>query len=472
MTIKHLVLSSIFLVASISAAAAQDACVGDPAAAVSSFQKLAVETKPIFRTTSFLPAGASVYLVVPSNFAKGSDDKLAYRALIRAGRPNEPLQDNNPPLDAMVSAEQIAATDSLVTDNVVDRTSTVLNVRIPDRLSSWWQEATVYVFGCKDGTAAFKASITMPVSPHGFSNIIVWSLAILIYGLVCWAVANASRAERPPRPDEKPIPWWRYLDPVFLSAGPYGKGSLSKLQILFFSFIVIALLAYVLLRVGRLSDVSYTVLALIGIAGVGSAAANATDIARRRIDFDNWAWFVKLGWLTEHGLACDQTARWRDIVTSDGEFDVYRFQIVVFSLVVGGALLGAGFSDLSTSAIPLNLLGILGLSQIVYVGGKLATPPSFDELNKAATDLRKKDGKGDPAFAKELEELKIMFVATTGLTIDEDDEKDQARGPAAAAGAAAAAAGAAAVAAGATAAADAAAAEAAAAAAGPIAKAA
>jgi hypothetical protein len=181
---------------------------------------------------------------------------------------------------------------------------------------------------------------------------------------------------------------------------------------------------------------------------------------------------VKLGWLTEHGLACDQTARWRDIVTSDGEFDVYRFQNVVFSLVVVGALLGAGFSDLSTFAIPLNLLGILGLSQIVYVGGKLATPPSFDELNKAATDLRKKDGKGDPAFAKELEELKIMFVATTGLTIDGDDEKDQARGPAAAAGAAAAAAGAAAVAAGATAAADAAAAEAAATAAGPIAKAA
>ena len=129
---------------------------GDPAAAVSSFQKLAVETKPIFRTTSFLPAGASVYLVVPSNFAKGSDDKLAYRALIRAGRPNEPLQDNNPPLDVMVSAEQIAATDSLVTDNVVDRARTVLNVRIPDRLSSWWQEATVYVFGCKDGTATSK----------------------------------------------------------------------------------------------------------------------------------------------------------------------------------------------------------------------------------------------------------------------------------------------------------------------------
>jgi len=56
----------------------------------------------------------------------------------------------------MVSAEQIAATDSLVTDNVVDRARTVLNVRIPDRLSSWWQEATVYVFGCKDGTATSK----------------------------------------------------------------------------------------------------------------------------------------------------------------------------------------------------------------------------------------------------------------------------------------------------------------------------
>jgi hypothetical protein len=256
---------------------------------------------------------------------------------------------------------------------------------------------------------------------------------------------------------------WRYLDPVFLSAGPDGKGSLSKLQILFFSFIVIALLAYVLLRVGRLSDVSYTVLALIGIAGVGSAAAKATDTARRRIDFDNWAWFVKKGWLTTHGLACCQTARWRDIVTSDGEFDVYRFQNVVFSLVVGGALLGAGLSDLSTFEIPLNLLGILGLSQVVYIGGKLATPPSFKELNDVTKALRDKEVKGELVTAKELDELKIMFMATTGLTIEEDDKKDEVAGPAAAAGAAAAAAGAAAVAKGATAAADAAAAEAAAA---------
>ena len=51
-------------------------------------------------------------------------------------------------------------------------------------------------------------------------------------------------------------PMLRYLDPVVLSAGSNGKGSIPKLQALFFSMIVVGLLLFVLLRNGYLSNLS------------------------------------------------------------------------------------------------------------------------------------------------------------------------------------------------------------------------
>jgi hypothetical protein len=156
-------------------------------------------------------------------------------------------------------------------------------------------------------------------------------------------------------------------------------------------------------RTGILSDLSSTILLLLGIAGVGSAAAKATDVSRNRLDFENWAWFIRKEWLPQGGLAAINSARWRDIVTTDGEFDVYHFQNLIFSVVVGGALLVVGLRDLASFSIPETLLGVLGLSQVVYIGGKLVAPPTCSELNTATTALR---------------ELERDFVATAGRTPD------------------------------------------------------
>src|SRR5262249_46800543 len=150
-----------------------------------------------------------------------------------------------------------------------------------------------------------------------------------------------------------------------------------------FSVIVVGLVAYIFSRTGILSELSGTILVLLGIAGVGSAAAKGTDVSRNRLDFDNWVWFIRKGWLPKGGLAEVNNARWRDIVTTNGEFDVYHFQNLIFSIVVGGALVFIGLRDLATFSIPETLLGILGLSQVVYLGGKLVAPPSCSELNAA-----------------------------------------------------------------------------------------
>jgi hypothetical protein len=83
-------------------------------------------------------------------------------------------------------------------------------------------------------------------------------------------------------------------------------------------------------------------------------------------------------------------ASWRDLFTTDGEFDVYRYQSFIFSLAVGGALLISGVVQLSSFEIPTTLLGILGLSQAVYFGGKLVTPTTMAKLIGDLRDSEKK----------------------------------------------------------------------------------
>jgi hypothetical protein len=55
--------------------------------------------------------------------------------------------------------------------------------------------------------------------------------------------------------------------------------------------------------------------------------------------------------------------------------------------VIGG-LIAAGANQLSTFVVPNTILGIVGLSQVVYIGGKLVTPTNISDLNAAISGLR------------------------------------------------------------------------------------
>ena len=243
------------------------------------------------------------------------------------------------------------------------------------------------------------------------------------------------------------------LNPIEITAGWDGRGSPAKMQVLFFSLIVAGLLTYILSRAGFLSNLSQTVLLLLGISSIGAIASRATDIGQNRLDYDNWAWLVQRGWLTVDGLAGKRRPSWRDLLTSQGEFDVSRLQVMVFSAVVGAALLQIGLTDLATFSVPTELLTLLGLSQATYVLGKAVSVSDVKELNNAIRTLRTLEGKfvekaggtDDPApvlpgvakpppeniesakrraedeykaYMSEEEKVRIMFEASLGVKLD------------------------------------------------------
>jgi hypothetical protein len=181
---------------------------------------------------------------------------------------------------------------------------------------------------------------------------------------------------------------WKRLNPLWLALDGGGRASLSQMQIIYFSVIVLFLVSYILLRTGILASLSNNVLLLLGIVGVGSVGGQLATNNTGRVSFENWAWLKHKNWTTDEGFHVDKPT-WNDLFSTNDVFDPYRFQMVSFSFVIGIALLMVGLSGLANFTVPESLLGVIGLSQATYIGGKIAAPATFSGLDAKLTDLRK-----------------------------------------------------------------------------------
>ncbi|MCZ8120271.1 MAG: hypothetical protein O9295_20050 [Microcystis sp. LE18-22.4A] len=184
-----------------------------------------------------------------------------------------------------------------------------------------------------------------------------------------------------------------WIKPVALTAGHLGKASLSNFQIFGFTLVVLLRLLYTLASSGVLSGLSDDLLLLLGISAVGTTGSKVIALGSKRLTFSNWAWLRNHQWLTigEKGYEKKpqlEDAKWSDLIKSGGSFDVYSFQLLSFSLLVAAELLVGIGSDLATFTLPQNFLSILGLSNVVYLGGKVTDPNSYEELNQKIDELR------------------------------------------------------------------------------------
>jgi len=184
-----------------------------------------------------------------------------------------------------------------------------------------------------------------------------------------------------------------WIKPVALTAGHLGKASLSNFQIFGFTLVVLFRLLYTLSNEKELSGLSNDILLLLGISAVGTTGSKVVALGNKRLTFSNWAWLRSHQWLTigEKGYKTKpqlEDAKWSDLIKSGGSFDVYSFQLLGFSLLVAAELLVGIGSELATFTLPQNFLPILGLSNVVYLGGKVTAPNSYGELNQKIDELR------------------------------------------------------------------------------------
>lgn len=278
--------------------------------------------------------------------------------------------------------------DQLVQKRLLEPDQTIVTLNMGDDLAWFWSRVDLYLYTCNSpvGQSPWRvSSVSVRLSPYWFSIFAVIAEVLILY---LW-IAFALRKQ-----DHTFASFLAALNPAKVSAGPDGKGSLSTFQTLAFSLAVAALITLLLLQTGTLVDLSGSILTLLGISGIGATIAKGTDSQRNTLSADNRAWLLRHGWIPMAKTVVDSSnATWRDFFTTDGVFDVYRYQSFIFGLVVIGGLIAAGVNQLSTFVVPNTILGIVGLSQVVYIGGKLVTPTNISDLNAAIIGLRTEEQK-------------------------------------------------------------------------------
>lgn len=359
-------------------------------------------------------------------------DTLSRGSAERSGKSLNPVFSQYVPATA-ISAEEAtvgpSGTDFMKDESLESKTILRYTSNVGDA-TPFDRAARIYILGCAgaDGSVpTFVGTLDTSMSSRGLSFALAALLCVMSYCLAVVGTYYVRKAQRMsdkagkahPKSGTNYASMLRHFDPVVLTAGPNGRGSPTKLQILFFSVLVLGLVFYIWMLTGHLTGLSTTVLLLMGISGLGATASAGMEMSKNRLDYENWTWLINRHWLPEGGVAEANMAQWKDIVSSDGEFDVYRFQMVTFSVLVGLALVGAGarLTDLSSFEIPQALLGILGLSQIVYVAGKLVAPPSIAELDKLIRRLRDTER----TLRDSLDNSNIRFLGDTVVLMSEDD---------------------------------------------------
>lgn len=203
--------------------------------------------------------------------------------------------------------------------------------------------------------------------------------------------------------------------------------SLSLFQVMIFFASVFLAVAYVFGRTRELSDLSADVLMLLGISAGGAVAGRAGDVARNRLSWENWSW---LKFELEAFPTGDDAPKpkWRQLVSNQGRFDMYRFQALLFTLLVAPAFVVMSLYSLGEASIPLGIVGVLGLSQVTYLVGKVAAEPTLADFDARTTKLREKYEEGEEISEKQWRKYKQEFAVAMEVPWSEN-AKARARDP-------------------------------------------
>ena len=140
---------------------------------------------------------------------------------------------------------------------------------------------------------------------------------------------------------------------------------------------------------------------LLGIAGSGTVLGKAADNSRSMLRQENFSWLKKKKWIEKDlikGKYDDRKPGLFDLITSDGKWDISRFQALGFTLFIGVALLWEGIRmDIPKGdgtfefSIGQTYLALIGASQGLYIGGKFSQKDSIKQLDAKLDQVREKE---------------------------------------------------------------------------------
>jgi hypothetical protein len=210
-----------------------------------------------------------------------------------------------------------------------------------------------------DGNAAVAADVSHVIGvANPFWALLLAALTILaMFGLL--SLISHRRLKRLGLGD---------LDPIIrIIATPDGYASLSQLQMVLWTFVVAASAVYVMVLSGELIEVTSGTLVLLGISGAVTVGTQLHDSRQ-----------------SSAALAAgmprppQRKPMWSDLVVNEvngqREIDVTRVQMLYFTLITALFVVMRVLTTYVIPEIPQGFQVLMGISNAVYLGSKVAQP--------------------------------------------------------------------------------------------------
>jgi hypothetical protein len=198
-------------------------------------------------------------------------------------------------------------------------------------------------------TANFNMEVIPRAQFLGFLAIIALALAVFIY--LC-RTTSLIRSGTHPVPNERPY-------------------SLSLFQMSFWFFLVIAAYVFMWLITDELDTITDSVLALIGIGAATALGATLID-QKKSAPAPDEPGGKSRGFLN-------------DVMSDPTGVSLHRFQMFVWTLVLGVIFCGSVYKNLEMPEFSATLLGLMGVSSGTYLGFKVPEKKGSDTPPGATT---------------------------------------------------------------------------------------
>ena len=197
---------------------------------------------------------------------------------------------------------------------------------------------------------------------------------------------------------------------------------MSLFQIFFWTAITVWGLIYVYIVTGNLLAMTSSMMVLLGIAGTGWSSHGGLPLT------------LILSCLAASRLICGRANakpfQFWQILSTNGNFDLLKLQLFVFTLMIGAYIVGRVVDTASFPELDVNTLLLLGVSQGIYIGGKLAGTTSLSraqtiklelDLKKGELEVKKEEHKALELRQAELNKKKQGMPNQTLEKAEEDE---------------------------------------------------
>ncbi|MER8542624.1 hypothetical protein NKH17_24870 [Mesorhizobium sp. M1334] len=280
------------------------------------------------------------------------------------------------------------------------------------------------------------ASTDGQYTAHGsfvaFSRLYASIIATLFTGLLFWGLLHVRHMKTVPNSIARKNEWGRFFAGLFISEGD-NDPSLSLFQVFFWTAVTVWGFFYSFTVTGSLLKMTPEMMVLLGIAGTGSVLARWIAISRGGSTSQPTGSEVQAPADAQRAEPLDF---WQ-ILNTNGQFDLLKLQLLLFTLLIGVYVICRIAESASFPVLDTNTLLLLGVSQGVYIGGKLGgtTPLARAQALKLDLDLAAQAAAKLAAEIRQLEEDRDTFkkekealdqeIQTLGETANRTDDQTE-----------------------------------------------